>query len=264
MSLCESIDTLAMAYLDGELATAERHELETHLTECASCKSELDDARADQDLIIGSLASPPRASDSMRMRLGVTFDKVDRDAVRDERRRRQAWILPGGAILAAAAAIAMFVGVGSSHSKVTNVAKASAGRPRNVEVASTGGWADQAQRVFADELASPVDMPGSRLTEQQQVIVNGHSGFELKFDVTVKARHAVLKVLELDDVDVDRWSQGEEVKAADRTMHLIKRVDATMVSYVDAAHHGWVFSSTELSTEELVALVGRTALVGPQ
>ena len=38
MSLCESIDTLAMAYLDDELAAEERHELEPHLTECAACR----------------------------------------------------------------------------------------------------------------------------------------------------------------------------------------------------------------------------------
>jgi len=36
MSLCESIDTLAMAYLDDELAAEERHELEAHLTECTA------------------------------------------------------------------------------------------------------------------------------------------------------------------------------------------------------------------------------------
>ena len=46
MSLCESIDTLAMAYLDDELASEERRELDTHLTECVSCRAEIDGARA--------------------------------------------------------------------------------------------------------------------------------------------------------------------------------------------------------------------------
>ena len=39
MSLCESIDTLSMAYLDDELAAEERRELELHLHRCASCRA---------------------------------------------------------------------------------------------------------------------------------------------------------------------------------------------------------------------------------
>jgi anti-sigma factor RsiW len=111
MSLCESIDTLAMAYLDDELAPEERRELETHLTECTSCRGEIDGARADQSLIQGSLVAP-RATDTMRMRLLRSFDEADRETARAERKRMSSWLLPGGAIAAAAAAILVFVGVG--------------------------------------------------------------------------------------------------------------------------------------------------------
>ena len=48
MSLCDSIDTLSMAYLDDELAAEERRELELHLTECTSCRAHLDGERAEQ------------------------------------------------------------------------------------------------------------------------------------------------------------------------------------------------------------------------
>ena len=48
MRLCDSIDTLAMAYLDDELATEERHELETHLLDCTAC---LIGPRTDHDLL---------------------------------------------------------------------------------------------------------------------------------------------------------------------------------------------------------------------
>ena len=51
MSLCDSIDTLSMAYLDDELAVEERHELETHLTECAICRTHVDGERADHELL---------------------------------------------------------------------------------------------------------------------------------------------------------------------------------------------------------------------
>ena len=69
MTLCESIDTLAMAFLDGELATEEKHELETHLTECPSCRSEVDAARADQNPLPVSFQAP-RPSGSRPPRAG--------------------------------------------------------------------------------------------------------------------------------------------------------------------------------------------------
>ena len=81
MSLCESIDTLAMAYLDDELAGEERHELEAHLTECAACRAHLDGERIDQQLLRRALVAPP-APDLLRAKIGRALDAEDRAALR--------------------------------------------------------------------------------------------------------------------------------------------------------------------------------------
>lgn len=268
MSLCESIDTLGMAYLDDELAVEERHELETHLTECASCRSELDGARADQGLIKTSLAAP-RATDTMRMRLMGSLDLADRDAARAERKRLSAWVLPGSAILAAAAAIAMFVGVGS-HTSTQNggaIAKAVVhqhGRalPYEVEGPSTGRWVQQ-QLGFEMPQVSPTGSKriGMRLLPQG---INGHDGLLVAYDVTVNGQHIVLSEIIIADVSADEMSNGEEVQAGDRTVHVVESGGHTVVTYLDAAHRGYMFLADELPTAELVKLVGRTGIVGPQ
>ena len=106
MSLCESIDSLAMAYLDGELATEERHELEAHLCECADCRVHVDTERSEHDLLRKALAAPP-APDLLRAKLVRALDAEDKA----QRRRWTQYILPGSAMCAAAAAIAVFVGM---------------------------------------------------------------------------------------------------------------------------------------------------------
>ena len=78
MSLCESIDTLAMAYLDDELASEERHELEAHLTECADCRAQLEGERADHALIKRALVIAP-APDLLRAKLIRALDRWESD-----------------------------------------------------------------------------------------------------------------------------------------------------------------------------------------
>src|SRR3954471_18361376 len=109
MSLCKSIATLSMAYLDDELAAEERHELETHVTECASCRAHLEQERAELSLVKRSLTAPP-ASDMLRARLTRALDEADRSEQKAERRRWYQYALPGSAMVAAVAAIALFFG----------------------------------------------------------------------------------------------------------------------------------------------------------
>src|SRR5215218_5353702 len=104
MTVCNSIDTLSMAYLDDELATEERHELEAHLTECASCRGMLDRERADRSMIQRALAAPA-APDTLRARINRGLDAQDREDTREQRRRWSSYLLPTSAIMAAAAAI---------------------------------------------------------------------------------------------------------------------------------------------------------------
>ena len=81
MSLCESIDTLAMAYLDDELAAEEQHELEAHLTECTACRAQLDSERSEQVMLRSALVAPP-TPDLLRARIGARARRRGRAAAR--------------------------------------------------------------------------------------------------------------------------------------------------------------------------------------
>ena len=80
MSLCQSIDTLAMAYLDDELAAEERRELELHLVDCGECKHHLDTERAELVMLRGALAPPPAPAIVAETRVDIPEASVS-DAV---------------------------------------------------------------------------------------------------------------------------------------------------------------------------------------
>jgi len=105
MTLCTSIDQLAMAYLDDELADEELRELELHLRECAACRGRVEAEREELAQLRERLAAPPMP-DVVRARLAAVLDTEDAAA---RQSRFTAWILPGTASLAAVAALALFV-----------------------------------------------------------------------------------------------------------------------------------------------------------
>src|SRR4051812_46311806 len=101
MSLCQSIDTLAMAYLDDELVVEERRELELHMLDCASCRHHVDDERSELELVRKALAPPP-APDIVKARIARVLDQEDREAARAAAAARSSrlsrWLLPGSAM----------------------------------------------------------------------------------------------------------------------------------------------------------------------
>jgi len=263
MSLCKSIDTLSMAYLDDELATEERHELEAHLTECVDCRGHVDEERADRQLVHRALAAPP-APDLLRARLVRALDAEDEAATRAGRRRWTQWLLPGSAVLAAAAAIAVFVGVQPSDGQVGDVAHEAArvqtrSLPMEVEGARTVAWLRQ---HFQPDLEPPrVAEPGTELVGARLWPVKGHDGALLSYRVNLTGHPFTLSVLVVRDVGPDELSGGDEVRIGNRTLHVVQDSGKTLVTYVDG-HMGYMFSAPALSANELVWLVGRTNLVG--
>jgi mycothiol system anti-sigma-R factor len=292
MTVCKTIDTLSMAYLDDELADEERHELEAHLTECAQCRGHVEQERADRSLVRKSLAVGP-APDMLRMRVMTALDAEDRAEQKAQRRRWSTYLLPGSAMLAAAAAIAVFVGVQSSSTPSTPTANTpQVSRPRiastramrpganvsnavarvtqkqfplEVEGSSTGPWLRQnfAPSVQAPKFFDPgADMVGARLMPG---FADGHDAAMVAYRVTLHGQPFVLTLLALDDVNPHDWDQGETVKVNNRVMHVLSADNGQqMVSYVDSSGIGYIFLAPEISTDELVRLVGRTDLVGEQ
>lgn len=265
MSLCESIDTLSMAYLDDELAAEERREVELHLTECASCRGHLEAERAEHDLVRRKLAAPP-APDMLRARIGRMLDAEDAATARAGRRRWTRWLLPGSSIVAAAAAIAVFVGMPPAGEHVNAVAQDAVRQqmrslPLEVQGPSTGPWL---QQHFASMEMPQIHEPSTQLIGARLLPhgIQGHDGALLSYQVDLDGRPFVLSVLVVRDLRDNEMSDGDEVVVNGRTLHVLESDGHVAVSTVDGHHMGYMFMAPELSTNELVWLVGRTSLVG--
>lgn len=279
MSLCKTIATLSMAYLDDELAAEERHELEAHLTECAACRSTIEQERADRSMIRRALAAPA-APDILRARIGRALDQQDRVETKEQRRRWSSYLLPSSAIMAAAAAIAVFVGVQapSSH-KAATVAhdaarQASRSLPLEVQGASTGPWL---QEHFSDDMQPPqfiypqqansAQLIGARLLPNG---INGHDAALMRFQVNLASKAPfVLDVLAVHELRDDELRDGQVVRVNGRTLYVFQTrgdrgLPQTVVSYVAPNRVGFMFVAPELSVNELIDVVSRTNLVGSQ
>lgn len=257
MNLCESIDTLAMALHDGELAGEELRDVELHLTECTSCR----DHAAAQATAIGGLrrklAAPP-APDLLRARVRLALDAEDRAA----RRPLVDWLLPAGAALVAVAALALFLTARPStpgRSVESVVAeKATAHRPLEVEGAATGPWVEQhydpgvALPTFA---SARVDRWGARLAD-----VHDRRAVELYYRVTTP--EGVARDLRVTIFDARNLGlRGDRIEINGRMLHVGVYQGSSLVSYRDGRDRAYVFTSSQLAPEELLELVGTSSLL---
>jgi anti-sigma factor RsiW len=270
--LCQSIDTLAMAFLDDELAPEERRELELHLHDCASCKQHVDSERAELLLLRKALAPPP-APDLVKARLAVALDDADREAVQIKHQQRRSsvgrWILPGSAMLAAAAAIFAFVMIKpvEQATKTGSVAKEvvrQQGRtmPLEVKGASTGRWLREnfSQNVEPPQFRAPrheITLQGARLTA-----VAGHNAAQLRYLVTAGDSRFVLTAVVIDDLRDDDLTGGTPLRIGERTLHIHDANGTPAVTYVDEYRMGYAFASDRLSAQELLELVVSSDLIG--
>jgi anti-sigma factor RsiW len=269
MSLCQSIDTLAMAFLDDELAAEERRELELHLLDCASCRHHVDGERADIELVRKALTPPP-APALLKARICRALDAEDAAVARRERRRWSQWVLPGSAMLAAAAAILVFVGVGVGASgsregstvALGDVAKQQTRRlPMEVQGASTGPW-------LRDHFA-PVDPP--QFTEPGIALLGGrllpngianHDAALLQYLVAVGVNRLTLTAVVLKDLRGDELSGGQAYQVGDLILRVHDANGMPAVTYVDPRDHvGYVFASDRMTADELIRLVVSSDLI---
>lgn len=251
MSLCESIDTLAMAYLDDELAAEERHEIEAHLTECATCRGHVEDERGEQELVRKALAAPP-APDMLRARLARALDAEDRV----QRRRWTQYLLPGSAMCAAAAAIAVFVGVNSRGAPEVSPVAREAVRQQMRELPLQRGT-DTAGYLHANFDLDPTPSDNLVGTTLYPHGINGHDGALLVYRMNLEGRSFQAKVIAIRDVGEDELHDGEVVKIGDRTLRVLQASGETVVTYVDSRrHNGFMYLAPDISPNELVWLAG--------
>lgn len=269
--LCQSIETLAMALLDDELAPEERRELELHLIDCGACRQHVDTERAELQHLRKVLAPPP-APDMVKARLAIALDNADREEHRLERQRSRSrlgrWLLPGSAMLAAGAAIFAFVMIRPVEAPQTAAVAKEVVRqqartlPLEVRGAGTGPWLREnfSAAIEPPQFRAPkldITLQGARLTA-----VNGHNAAQLRYVVTSGDSRFTLTAVVIDELSNDDLTGGIPVKLGDRTLHIHDANGIPAVTYVDENHMGYAFASERLSSQELLELVVSSDLIG--
>ncbi|HUQ02405.1 MAG TPA: zf-HC2 domain-containing protein [Kofleriaceae bacterium] len=256
--LCDSIETLAMALHDGELAGEELRDVELHLTECAPCREHCEREGAAISGIRRKLAPPP-TPDLLRARVMKALDAEDKAT----RRPITSWLLPAGASLAAVAALAFFVVTSRDVAPKASVEKnivASAARNRPPEV--QGVATDQFIRSHFDpSVALPtfasarIDQWGARLTD-----VLDREAVQLFYRVTTP--EGITRDLQVTIFDAHGIEAGgRRVDVNGRHLLVGTYQGYSVVTYRDGRDRAYVFTSGSLVPEELTDLVGTSSLL---
>jgi anti-sigma factor RsiW len=268
MSLCESIDTLAMAFLDDELVAEERRELELHLLNCTSCRHHVDGERADLSLIRKSLVAPP-APDMVKARIARALDVEDRAATRSNRMKWTRYVLPGGAIAAAAAAIVAFVAIRPPSTNEPRQAATVAQEvvrqqrrslPLEVEGGGTRPWLEEHFAPIAvpefDSKGIRIELAGARMSA-----VAGYDALFLQYLVHEDLNRFTLTAVVMLEVPEHVIQGGRPVRAGDRILHVHDANGIAVVTYVDEHRTAYTFTSKHLDADELVKLVVSSDLI---
>jgi anti-sigma factor RsiW len=264
MSLCHSIDTLSMAFLDDELAAEEHRELELHLLDCANCRRHVDGERAELELVRKALVPPP-APALLKARIARMLDAEDAAVARSERRRWSQRLLPGAAIAAAAAAILVFVvrlPESEKSSPVASEMRKIRSLPLEVQGASTGPWLrDHFAPVEPPQFTEPgIALLGARLLPNG---IANHDAALLSYLVNLGMSRVTLSAVVLKDLRGDELGGGQGYRVGDLVLRLHDSNGTPLVTYVDPADKvGYVFWSERLSADELLQLVASTDLIG--
>ncbi len=260
--LCDSIDTLSMAYLDDELAEEELRDFELHLIDCGGCKGRLDRDLATTDELRRRLAPPP-APDLLRARLMRALDTEDAAASRAMRRQRvNRWLLPGAAAIAAVAALGVFA-VNRPTGGQTALASEAVRQnmraaPLEVQGASTAAWV---QRYYRPDMAPPrfndtgVQLTGARLTS-----IDKRDAVQLFYKLDVPGGSYELRALTFSAEGID-FDGGQEVVADGVTLHVDRHEGTSVVIFVDGESFAYVFTSRDLTVEQIAAMVVHSDLV---
>ncbi len=258
---CKDIETLLPTYLDGELDPHDRLSFEHHTADCADCRERVREEAVHLQRVRALLAPPaPPAELFHRVRAGL--DQEDRRAMQVRRRTGWAWVLPGGASLAAAAALVMFMvselrpvpvavreapTVRQAVQDRVNDSPVRVGSPQEVSVA--------AQQYLRKPVRTPQFRPaGSSLRGWQPRELDGRDAVLLLYDVPDSrgALHQVtVHLIDASGLDL-RGSERWKIGATELWVASLGGVST--VTYKDQYGFGYVFSS-DMELEELAWLV---------
>jgi anti-sigma factor RsiW len=259
---CDSIDTLAMTYLDGELADEELRDFELHLLGCAGCKELVEGERAALAEMRRLLAPPP-APELLRARVNRALDVEDKLASRAALRARiGSWLLPGSATLAAAAALLVFVTmrpVERTGAPVSQVAVRQHMRNAPLEVtgANTTSWIhnNYDPQVEPPRFASAdIKVAGARLTDAM-----GREALQIFYELTSRGARYAMQTLVFNGRDVEL--SGQRIAAGGRELSVDEYGGYHVVMFRDVDGMTYVFTSTDLSRAQMVDMVVNSNLL---
>lgn len=268
-TLCNTIDTLAMVYLDDELDAAERRELELHLHDCVACRDHVA-AERQARLSLRSMLAPPPAPALLRARIERALVAEDRQATALARKATLSrWVLPGASVLAAAAALVLFVASPkSSAPRGSEVARAamkvqSHARPLEVQGASTGPWLAQ---HFEPDVAVPEFEDGAvRVVGARLVDVSGYAAAQIFYEVVAGPTRLELQAFVMKGVRPGELRGSKRVVWGDKELWVTELDGPTgrtsVVSYEDPDHDGYVFMSQAFGAQALLDVVVGSDLV---
>jgi len=260
-TLCDTIDTLAMVYLDHELDVAERRELELHLHSCTACRDHIA-AKRDSRVKLRALLAPPPVPSSVRARIESGLDTEEKRWVKHRRSALVHRALPTIAVAAAAAALAVFFFTPSQSSSPTHEAIRSAidlpsSRPLEVQGPSTSAWL---ARNFQTDVAVPAfDGSSVRQIGASRTRITNHDVPEIFYEVVSGPNRFALSVLAFSTVRPGelRGHKRVVVNGIELWVSTVDRPAGQMsiVSYEDGHGRGYVFRSTAFSPQALLDVV---------
>lgn len=255
--MCNSIDTLSMAYLDEELAGEERRELELHLLECASCRDYVQAERQEAALRRQLLATPP-APDVVRAKVLRMLDREDEQTTSRALRERIArWLLPGSSMAVAAAAMLVFVFLREPASDSSLPVAAVAHAPMSVTGVRTGSWVQEQLDAPAPSFGAGIELVGGRAT-----LVDDRELVQLFYEVESSRRQRFQLEAFLFRAQANELREGQAVRSIEgRTVRITRLEKRPAITYRDERGIGYIFMSEDLTERALLELVLSSDLI---
>ena len=263
-SQCKDIEALLPTYLDGELDPHDRLSFDHHTADCAECRERVREEASYLQQVRSLLVPPAAPAELARLtsRVHAGLDEEDRRAMQVRRRTGWAWVLPGGASIAAAAALVMFVvselrpapmvageaaAVRQAVRDRVNDSPVRVGSPQEVSVA--------AQQYLRKPVRTPQFRPQrASLRGWQPRELDGREAVLLLYDVPDSrgALHQLtVHLIDARGLDLrgsERWKIGQT------ELWVASLGGVSTVTYKDHYGFGYVFSS-DMELEELAWLV---------
>jgi anti-sigma factor RsiW len=270
---CKDIEALLPTYLDGELAAHDQLSLEHHVADCPPCREQV---RAERDHLdrMRRLLAPPPPPPGLDQRIRQMLDREDAQLIRARRRSGGAWLLPGSATVAAAAALALFAVTVAEDLRTRGddqvaapmtVREPTPERVRDIPVvAGRGASADvrALSRAAERHLRRPVTAPRlDQVAASMSGVASewgGREAYMVVFDDVPDAHGGLNRVtvhmLDARFLDL-RDSERYVVPATGTEIWVSTALGPTSVSYQDGHGTGYVFSSQDMAPADLVGLV---------